>query len=162
VANWLSGFRKSATKPQVCAACEYAEKSGKPLPCDRRPWGVKASAECLTNLRMEMVMFVWTSTAGAGRFIPCAVVASCTDYPIQRQIIWGYIQQSCSGTYAYYADGRTSSSEMNRVAGSVFIGLSFKNSPIAAWIIRDHHLWVWQKGGRIHLPSNGKDRVQGA
>jgi hypothetical protein len=47
--------------------------------------------------------------------------------------------------------------EMNRVAGSVFIAYPSKQS-IAAWIIRDHHIWVWQKGGRTHLQQR-KDRV---
>jgi hypothetical protein len=47
--------------------------------------------------------------------------------------------------------------EMSRVAGSVFIAYPSRQS-IAAWIIRDHHIWVWQKGGRTLLKQR-KARV---
>jgi hypothetical protein len=48
-------------------------------------------------------------------------------------------------------------SEMNRVADSVFIAYPYRQS-IAAWIIRDHHIWVSQKDGRT-LFQQRKDRV---
>jgi hypothetical protein len=47
--------------------------------------------------------------------------------------------------------------EMNRVADSVFIAYPSRQS-IPAWIIRDHHIWVWQKDGKT-LFKQRKDRV---
>jgi len=43
-------------------------------------------------------------------------------------------------------------SEMNRVAGAVFIAYPSRQS-LAAWIIRDHHIWVWQKDGKTILDN---------
>jgi ubiquinone/menaquinone biosynthesis C-methylase UbiE len=52
--------------------------------------------------------------------------------------------------------------EMNRVAEGVFIVYPSKQS-IAAWIIPEHHLWVWREGTAMHLeqrriPGN-KERI---
>ncbi len=40
--------------------------------------------------------------------------------------------------------------ELNRVAEAVFIVYPSRQS-IGAWLKREHHLWIWQKGNAIYL-----------
>jgi len=40
------------------------------------------------------------------------------------------------------------------VAEAVFIVYPYRQS-IAAWVIPEHHLWVWQKGDKMYLKQRG-------
>ena len=45
--------------------------------------------------------------------------------------------------------------ELERVAETVFLSYPSRQS-IPAWMIRDHRLWVWQKGDVVYLQQRGR------
>ena len=51
-------------------------------------------------------------------------------------------------------DAKGALAELNRVAEAVFIVYPSRQS-IAAWVKREHHLWVWQKGNVTYLEQRG-------
>ncbi len=52
------------------------------------------------------------------------------------------------------ASGRQALEELSRVADEVFIADPSRQS-VAAWIIRDHHIWVRQENGIAYLKQRG-------
>ena len=106
---------------------------------------------------MAMAMSVWTLTAEHWKDHPCAVVASCTDIPFSDKSFGAVFSSHVLEHMPTTQMAEQALAEMNRVAGSVFIAYPSRQS-IAAWIISDHHIWVWQKGGKTLLKQR-KDRV---
>lgn len=47
--------------------------------------------------------------------------------------------------------------ELSRVADEVFIAYPSRQS-LPAWLIRDHHLWIWQKDGIAYLKQRGNGK----
>jgi len=133
------------------AATEYAQKSGKQLLVIGGPWGVKSYRRLLDRPAHGNGDVCLDIDRRALESHPCAVVASCTDIhsPINP------LAQYSAVTFwniCRLRKWRTGSSEMNRVAGAVFIAYPSRQS-LAAWIIRDHHIWVWQKDGKLFLDN---------
>ena len=139
------------------AAFNYAQKSGKPLLVIGGPWGVKSYRRLLNKPAHGNGDVCLDIDRRALEGHPCAVVASCTDIPFNDKsfgaIFSSHVLEHMPTTHI----AEQALAEMSRVAGSVFISYPSRQS-IAAWIIRDHHIWVWQKGGRTLLKQR-KDRV---
>jgi membrane protein DedA with SNARE-associated domain len=152
---WIQEIRDKNRK--YAAACEYAEKSGKPLLVIGGPWGVKAYRRMFDKPAHGDGDVCLDIDRRALEGHPCAVVASCTDIPFSDKSFGAIFSSHVLEHMPTTQMAEQALSEMNRVAGSVFIAYPSKQS-IAAWIIRDHHIWVWQKGGRTHLQQR-KDRV---
>jgi hypothetical protein len=152
---WIQEIRDKNRK--YAAACEYAEKSGKPLLVIGGPWGVKAYRRMFDKPAHGDGDVCLDIDRRALEGHPCAVVASCTDIPFSDKSFGAIFSSHVLEHMPTTQMAEQALAEMNRVAGSVFIAYPSKQS-IAAWIIRDHHIWVWQKGGRTHLQQR-KDRV---
>jgi membrane protein DedA with SNARE-associated domain len=152
---WIQEIRDKNRK--YAAACEYAEKSGKPLLVIGGPWGVKAYRRMFDKPAHGDGDVCLDIDRRALEGHPCAVVASCTDIPFSDKSFGAIFSSHVLEHMPTTQMAEQALVEMNRVAGSVFIAYPSKQS-IAAWIIRDHHIWVWQKGGRTHLQQR-KDRV---
>ena len=152
---WILEIRDKNRKYR--AACDYAQKSGKPLLVIGGPWGVKSYRRLLDKPAHGDGDVCLDIDRRALEGHPCAVVASCTDIPFSDKSFGAVFSSHVLEHMPTTQMAEQSLAEMNRVAGSVFIAYPSRQS-IAAWIIRDHHIWVWQKGGRTLLKQR-KDRV---
>ena len=139
------------------AAFDYAQKSGKPLLVIGGPWGVKAYRRLLdkpAHGNGDVCLDIDRRALGNH---PCAVVASCTDIPFSDKAFGAVFSSHVLEHMPTTQAAEKALAEMNRVAGSVFIAYPSRQS-IPAWIIKDHHIWVWQKGGKTLLKQR-KNRV---
>ena len=152
---WIQEIQDKNRKYQ--AAYDYARKSGKPLLVIGGPWGVKSYRRLLNKPAHGDGDVCLDIDRRALEGHPCAVVASCTDIPFSDKSFGAIFSSHVLEHMPTTQMAEQSLAEMTRVAGSVFIAYPSRQS-IAAWIIRDHHIWVWQKGGRTLLKQR-KDRV---
>jgi membrane protein DedA with SNARE-associated domain len=139
------------------AACEYAQKTGKPMLVIGGPWGVKAYRRLLDKPAHGNGDVCLDIDRRALEGHPCAVVASCTDIPFADKSFGAIFSSHVMEHMPTTQIAEKAFSEMNRAADSVFIAYPSRQS-IAAWIIRDHHIWVWQKDG-MTLFKQRMDRV---
>ena len=139
------------------AACDYAQKNGKPLLVIGGPWGVKSYRRLLNKPAHGNGDVCLDIDRRALEGHPCAVIASCTDIPFSDNSFGAIFSSHVLEHMPTTQIAEQAWAEMNRVAGSVFIAYPSRQS-IAAWIIRDHHIWVWQKGGKT-LFKQRKDRA---
>jgi membrane protein DedA with SNARE-associated domain len=139
------------------AACEYAQKSGKPLLVIGGPWGVKSYRRLLDRPAHGNGDVCLDIDRRALESHPCPVVASCTDIPFADKSFGAVFSSHVLEHMPTTQMAERALSEMKRVAGAVFIAYPSRQS-LAAWIIRDHHIWVWQKDGRTILQQR-KDRI---
>jgi membrane protein DedA with SNARE-associated domain len=139
------------------AACDYALKNGKPLLIIGGPWGVKAYRRLLDKPAHGDGDVCLDIDRRALIGHPCPVVASCTDIPFAEKSFGAIFSSHVMEHMPTTKMAEQALSEMNRVAESVYIAYPSRQS-IAAWIIRDHHIWVWQKDGKT-LFKQRMDRV---
>ena len=139
------------------AACKFALKSSKLLLVIGGPWGVKSYRRLLGRPAHGNGDVCLDIDRRALEGHPCAVIASCTDIPFSDNSFGAIFSSHVLEHMPTTQIAEQAWAEMNRVAGSVFIAYPSRQS-IAAWIIRDHHIWVWQKGGKT-LFKQRKDRV---
>ena len=151
--TWKSVIKTANIKPPV----DYAKKNGKPLLVIGGPWGVKAYRRLFDKPAHGNGDVCLDIDRRALEGHPCAVVASCTDIPFGDKSFGAIFSSHVLEHMPTTQMAEQALAEMNRVAGSVFIAYPSRQS-IAAWIIRDHHIWVWQKGGKT-LFKQRKDRV---
>jgi len=139
------------------AACNFALKSSKLLLVIGGPWGVKSYRRLLGRPAHGNGDVCLDIDRRALEGHPSAVIASCTDIPFSDNsfgvIFSSHVLEHMPTTLI----AERAWTEMNRVAGAVFIAYPSRQS-IAAWIVRDHHIWVWQKGGKT-LFKQRKDRA---
>jgi membrane protein DedA with SNARE-associated domain len=152
---WIQEVRDKNRKYQ--AACEYAQKTGKPLLVIGGPWGVKVYRRLLDKPAHGDGDICLDIDRRALVGHPCAVVASCTDIPFADKSFGAIFSSHVLEHMPTTQMAEKALSEMNRAAESVFIAYPSRQS-LAAWIIRDHHIWVWQKDGKTLLKQR-KDRV---
>ena len=139
------------------AALAVAKKSGKQLLIVGGPYGVKGYRRMLGRPAHGNGDICLDIDRRALQGHPCPVVASCTDIPFSDKSFGAVFSSHVLEHMPTTKQAEKAFSEMNRVAGSVFIAYPSRQS-IAAWIIRDHHIWVWQKGGAT-LFKQRKDRA---
>ena len=151
---WINELRDKNQKYQ--AAYDYAQKTGKPLLVIGGPWGVKAYRRLLDKPAHGDGDVCLDIDRRALEGHPCAVVASCTDIPFTDKSFGAIFSSHVLEHMPTTQMAEQALSEMNRVAESVFIAYPYRQS-IAAWIIRDHHIWVLQKDGRTFFqPRKGR------
>lgn len=150
---WQGETRDKNRKYRAASAC--ALEKGKPLLIAGGPWGTKRIRYWLkmpAHGNGDVCLDIDRRAIGNH---PCGVVATVTHIP--------FSDKSFSAAFASHllehlpdVDGAEQAlAELSRVAEAVFI-VSPSRQSIAAWIKRDHHLWVWQDGKSIYLEQRGK------
>lgn len=142
-------------RQQYRAAEEYARKAGKQLLVIGGPWGVQPARRWLgiPAHRGGDVCLDITRKAVEGH--TCPIVASATDIPFEDKAFGAVFLSHVLEHLPTPEAARRAIQEMNRVGDAVFLVYPSRQS-IAAWIITDHHLWVWQEGNRIYLQQRRK------
>jgi len=152
---WMLEIRDKNFKYQ--AALDHAKKSGKPLLVVGGPWGVKAFRRLFNKpAHGEGDVCLDLDRRALGDH-PCGLVASCTDIPFSDEAFGAVFSSHVLEHMPTTQAAKQALAEMNRVADSVFIAYPSRQS-IAAWIIRDHHIWIWQKGEETLLKQR-KDKI---
>lgn len=152
---WMLEIRDKNHKYR--AALDCAKNSGKPLLVIGGPWGVKAFRRLLNKPAHGVGDVCIDIDRRALGSHPYAIVASCTDIPFNDKAFGAVFSSHVLEHMPTTQAAKQALAEMNRVAGSVFIAYLSRQS-IAAWIIRDHHIWIWQKGERTLLKQR-KDKI---
>ncbi|MDD5288200.1 MAG: VTT domain-containing protein [Dehalococcoidales bacterium] len=152
---WMLEVRDKNRKYR--AAIECAKKNGKPLLVVGGPWGVKSYRRMFNKPAHGNGDVCLDIDRRAVEGHPCAVVASCTSIPFSDKMFGAVFSSHVLEHMPTTQAAKQALEEMCRVAGTIFIAYPSRQS-IAAWIIRDHHIWIWQKGQKTHLKQR-KDRV---
>jgi membrane protein DedA with SNARE-associated domain len=149
---WMLEIRDKNHKYR--AALNFAKKIGKPLLVVGGPWGVKSFRRIFNKPAHGSGDVCLDIDQRAVTGHPCAVVASCTDIPFADKtfgaVFSSHVMEHMPTTQA----AKQALEEMKRVGESIFIAYPSRQS-IAAWIIREHHIWVWQKGKKTFLKQRG-------
>lgn len=152
---WMLEVRDKNNK--YMAAVSAAKGSGKPLLVVGGPWGVKAFRRLFNKPAHGEGDVCLDIDRRAIEGHPCAVVASCTNIPFGDNtfgaVFSSHVLEHMPNTQA----AKRALAEMERVAKSVFIAYPSRQS-IPAWLIRDHHIWIWQKGDKTLLKQR-KDKA---
>lgn len=138
-------------KQKYAAASAYALKKNKPLLVAGGPWGISRRRR----------WFIGAPAHGNGDVCldvdprafeghPCAVIANVTHIPFADKSFGAAFASHLLEHLPSVDDARQALSELNRVADAVFL-VSPSRQSIAGWVIPDHHLWVWQRGGITYL-----------
>ncbi len=143
-------------------ASDYAKKSGKPLLVVGGPWGVKSFRRLLNKPAHGNGDICLDIDRRAIEGHPSAVVASCTDIPFDDKTFGAVFSSHVLEHMPTTNAAKQALAEMSRVAEAAFIAYPSRQS-VAAWIIRDHHIWIWQKKGKTYLKQRhdraNKERI---
>jgi membrane protein DedA with SNARE-associated domain len=80
----------------------------------------------------------------------CPVIASVTDIPFADKTFGAVFISHVLEHLPTVADAKKALEEMGRVSESVFVVYPSRQS-IAAQLMKEHRLWVWQIGNFVHL-----------
>lgn len=149
---WIFEIRDKNRKYQAALAC--ARSSGKPLLVGN-PWGIKPYRRWLNKPAHGSgdVCLDIDRQALVGQ--PGAVVGSITHLPFADKVFGAVFFSHVLEHLPTTGAAKQALEEMKRVADSVFIAYPSKQS-IAGWIVRDHHLWVWQDKKCTYVQQRGK------
>ena len=153
LAVWLSEIQDKNKKYRAASA--YALEMGKPLLVVGGPWGNKRLRHWLKMPAHSNGDVCLDIDRRAIDSHPYGIVASVTHIPLSDKSIGTAFASHLLEHLPTIDDAKKALAELNRVAEAVFIAYPSRQS-IAAWIISDHHLWVWQKGNTIYLRQRGK------
>jgi membrane protein DedA with SNARE-associated domain len=145
---WLLEIRDKNRKYK--AAVAYSQKEGKPLLVVGGPWGVKPVRRWFNKPAHgdgDVCLDIDRRAIAGHR---CAVVASCTNIPFADKTFGAVFSSHVLEHMPTTSMAKQALEEMERVARAVFIAYPSRQS-IPARIMRDHHLWIWQKGNKTHL-----------
>lgn len=145
---WILEIRDKNLKYRNAVA--YAKKTGKPLLVVGGPWGIKSFRRMLNKPAHGNGDVCLDIDRRAIEGHPCAVVASCTDIPFDDKTFGAVFSSHVLEHMPTTDAAKHALLEMGRVADASFIAYPSRQS-IAAWIIRDHHIWIWQKRGKTYL-----------
>jgi hypothetical protein len=136
------------------AATAYAQKVGKPLLVAGGPWGTYRIRRWLNMpahgsgdvcLDIDCCTFLGH---------PCGVVADVTQVPFVDKSFGAAFVSHLLEHLPTVDDAKNALAELNRVAEVVFIAYPSRQS-IGAWLKREHHLWIWQKGSVTYIEQRG-------
>ncbi|MDP2918984.1 MAG: VTT domain-containing protein [Dehalococcoidia bacterium] len=152
---WMFEIRDKNRKYR--AALAAAKKAGKQLLVIGGPWGVQPLRRIFNKPAHGGGDVCLDVDRRAVEGVTCPVVASGTNIPFADKTFGAVFLSHVLEHMPTIEEARQTLGEMNRVADSVFIVYPSRQS-IAAWIIREHHVWVWQKNGNTYLEQRGKKR----
>jgi len=149
-------IREIMHKNKQCkAAVDYCHKHDKQLLVAGGPWGGR-------NWRRRLNMPAHASgdvnidiSAGAIIGHPNGVVADVVHLPFPDKTFGAAFASHLLEHLYNPAQAEAALAELERVAETVYISYPSRQS-LAAWVIRDHRLWVWQKGNVVYLQQRGK------
>lgn len=149
---WMIEIRDKNQKYR--AADEYARERAKPLLVVPSPWGVKPARRWLNKPAHGDGDVCLDIDRRAVYGHPCAVVGNVTRIPFSDNTFGAAFVSHLLEHMPTTGDAVQALDELNRVAEAVFVVYPYRQS-IAAWIIPEHHLWVWQKGDKMYLKQRG-------
>jgi hypothetical protein len=155
---WISEIKDKNRKYQ--AALDFAKLKDKPLLIVGGPYGVKPYRRFFGKPAHGNGDVCLDIDPRALVDHPCAVVASCTAIPFAEKTFGAVFSSHVLEHMPTTQLAEQAVNEMNRVGESVFLAYPSKQS-IAAWIIRDHHIWVWQKNGETLFKQRKDHAVKG-
>ena len=135
---------------QSNAAVAYSRIQNKPLLVAGGPWGgrplrrrLKMPAHVMGDVSIDII-----SSAVEGH--PNGIVATVTKLPFPDKTFGSALASHLLEHLYDTNEAKQAMAELSRVADSVYIAYPTRQS-LAAWIIPDHRLWVWQKDGTVYL-----------
>ncbi len=145
---WIFETRTKNRKYREAQA--FARARNKQLLVIGGPWGVQPFRRWLNKPAHAGgdVCLDISARALAGHI--CPVVASVTDIPFADKAFGAVFLSHVLEHLPTGEDARKALDDMDRVADGVFFVYPSRQS-IAAWIITDHKLWIWEKNGQIHI-----------
>jgi hypothetical protein len=152
LAVWLFEIRDKNRKYR--AASSSAARYGKPLLVVGGPWGAKPARHWFNKPAHGDGDVCIDIDRRAIYSHPVGVVSSVTDIPFPDGTFGAAFASHLLEHLPTVGDARRALDELNRVAEEVFIVYPSRQS-IAAWIIPEHRLWVWQEGDRTYLKQRG-------
>jgi hypothetical protein len=153
---WIQEINDKNRKYQGALAA--AKKSGKQVLIIGGPYGAKPYRRMLGRPAHGNGDVCLDIDVHALKGHPCPIVASCTNIPFNDKSFGAIFSSHVLEHMPTTKMAEQAVSEMSRVADSVFLAYPSQQS-IPAWIIRDHHIWVWQKDGKTFFKQR-KDRVR--
>ncbi|HEY32840.1 MAG TPA: class I SAM-dependent methyltransferase [Dehalococcoidia bacterium] len=149
---WMIEIQDKNRKYQ--AAENYARERARLLLVVPGPWGIKPARRWFNKPAHGGGDVCLDIDARAVYGHPCAVVGSVTRVPFPDNTFGAAFVSHLLEHMATTEDAVQALDELNRVAEAVFIVYPYRQS-IAAWVIPEHHLWVWQKGDKMYLKQRG-------
>ncbi len=153
LAVWLFEIRDKNKKYKAASA--YALERNKPLLVVGGPWGITRTRHWLNVPAHGNGDVCLDIDRRAIEGHPCGVIANVTHIPFSDKCFGAVFSSHLLEHLPTTDDAKKALSELSRVAEAVFIAYPSRQS-IAASVIQDHHLWVWQKGDVIYLKQRGK------
>lgn len=156
---WLYEAKEKYAKCR--AAVAYSKQNGKPLLVAGGPWGGRSLRRRLrlpAHINGDVSVDI-NPNAIAGH--PHGVLANVAHLP--------FIDKAFGAAFASHllehlpdtAAAQQALTELERVSEGVYIAYPSRQS-LAAWFIRDHHLWVWQKEQTTYFKQRGRAPVSKA
>jgi membrane protein YqaA with SNARE-associated domain len=152
---WMFEIRDKNHK--YSAAQEAAKNAGKQLLVIGGPWGAQPFRRWFNKPAHGGGDVCLDIERRAVEGVTCPIVANATSIPFADKTFGAVFLSHVLEHMPTIEDARTVLEELTRVAESVFIVYPSRQS-IAAWVIREHHVWVWQKGAMTYLEQRGKKR----
>jgi hypothetical protein len=147
-AVWMKEIRYKNLQCRL--AIEYSQQQKKPLLVAGGPWGgrpwrrrLKIPAHAMGDVTIDI-------SKAAVEDHPKGIVANVTNLPFPDKTFGAALASHLLEHLYDMKEAERALDELNRVADRVFIAYPSRQS-LAAWIIPDHRLWVWQKGNVIFL-----------
>ncbi len=153
LAVWLSEIRDKNKKYKAAKA--YAQKRGKLLLVAGGPWGTKQVRHWLNMPAHGSGDVCLDIDRNAIDGQPNGVIANITHIPFSDKSFGAAFASHLLEHLPSIDDAEKALAELNRIAEAVFIACPSRQS-IAGWLIPDHHLRVWQKGGTVYFKQRGK------
>ena len=157
LAVWISEIRYKNRQCRAAVAC--GRKRNKPMLVAGGPWGghslrrrFKMPAHKEGDVSIDI-------RASAVLGWPNGVVADVTYLPFPDKTFGSAFASHLLEHLPDTASAKKALAELSRVADEVFIAYPSRQS-LPAWLIRDHHLWVWQKNGTAYLKQRGGGQKQ--
>lgn len=150
---WLGEIREKNRKYR--AAFSHAHESGKPLLVAGGSLGTKWFRRLLRIPAHGSGDVCLDIDRRAVSGHPRAVIASITDIPFSDKSFGAAFSSHVLEHLPGIEDAQKATAELERIADTVFLVYPSRQS-IAAWLIPDHHLWVWQKDNTTYFRQRGK------
>lgn len=153
---WLWEKRDKSRKYEAALACR--QQSNKPLLVVGGPWGTRSGRRLLRIPAHGNGDVCLDIDRDAFARIDNGVVGNITHIPFADNsfgaVFVSHVMEHLPNTQA----AEQALAELGRVAGAVFIAYPSRQS-ISAWLMRGHHLWVWQEDGTTYFSQRGNGRT---
>ncbi len=153
LAVWLGEIRDKNEKYKAASA--YALARNKLVLIAGGPWGTKKARRILKLPAHGNGDVCLDADRNAISSHPNGVIADVTHIPFSNKSFGAAYASHLLEHLSTVDDAKRALDELNRVAETVFIVHPSRQS-IAAWVIPDHHLWVWQKDDKTYLKQRSK------